>query len=131
MIHTTMQPQLKNIYTGYKIMCGCECCISTKSIHSSYLSWCDHYLMKLKDLSQNSQKQRSGEIVNSLFETYKKSVMPHGRHIYSTASGYNIWCYLEASRRQVNPPGNKKKLIVISGNLPSQQQQDWPQIELF
>ena len=25
-------------------MCGFECCISSKSIHSSLLSWCDRYL---------------------------------------------------------------------------------------
>ena len=27
-------PQLKQMYTHYKIMCGCECCISAKIIHS-------------------------------------------------------------------------------------------------
>ena len=27
----------------YKIMCGCECCIYAKSIHSSLLSWRDRY----------------------------------------------------------------------------------------
>ena len=31
-------PQLKHMYARYKIMCGCECCISAKSIHSSFLS---------------------------------------------------------------------------------------------
>ena len=36
--------QLKQISTRYKIMCGCECCISDKSIHSSLLSWRDRYL---------------------------------------------------------------------------------------
>ena len=39
-----LQPQLKQISARYKIMCGCECCISAKSIHSSLLSWCDRYL---------------------------------------------------------------------------------------
>ena len=29
-------------------MCGCECCISTKSIHASLLSWRDSYLKKPK-----------------------------------------------------------------------------------
>ena len=32
----------------YKIMCGCECCISAKSIHSSLLSWSDRYLKNSK-----------------------------------------------------------------------------------
>ena len=27
----------------YKVMHGCECCISSKSMHSSLLSWRDHY----------------------------------------------------------------------------------------
>ena len=31
-------PQLKQMFTRYKIMCGCECCISAESIHSSLLS---------------------------------------------------------------------------------------------
>ena len=30
--------QLKQTSAGYKVMCGCECCISDKSIHSSFLS---------------------------------------------------------------------------------------------
>ena len=37
-------PQLKKMSTRYKIMCGCECCIYAKSIHSSLLSWHDRYL---------------------------------------------------------------------------------------
>ena len=39
-------PQLKQMSARYKIMCGCECCISDKSIHSSLLSWRDRYLIK-------------------------------------------------------------------------------------
>ena len=31
-------PQLKQISSQYKVMCGCECWISAKSIHSSLLS---------------------------------------------------------------------------------------------
>ena len=42
-------PQLKQMSVRYKIMCGCECCISAKIIHSSLLSWRDRYLKKLKD----------------------------------------------------------------------------------
>ena len=36
-----LQPQLKQMSARYNIMCGCECCISAKSIHSSLLSWRD------------------------------------------------------------------------------------------
>ena len=32
----------------YKIMCGCECCIYSKNIHSSFLSWRDSYLKNSK-----------------------------------------------------------------------------------
>ena len=69
-------------------MCGCECCIYDKSIHLSLLSWCDKYLEKLKDQSQNDQNRRSGEKSHHIYETYKNTVMPHGRHIY--AKEYDI-----------------------------------------
>ena len=36
----------------YKDMCGCECCISDKILHSILLSWRDRYLKKLKDKSK-------------------------------------------------------------------------------
>ena len=72
--------------TRYKVMCGCECCISAKTIHSSLLSWRYRYLKKLKYLSQNSQNRRYDEMDNHLFETYKNSVIPHGLHIYETSS---------------------------------------------
>ena len=39
-----LPPQLKQMSARYNIMCGCECCISDKSIHSSLLSWRDRYL---------------------------------------------------------------------------------------
>ena len=39
-----LPPQLKQMSVRYKIMCGCGCCISDKSIHSSFLSWRDKYL---------------------------------------------------------------------------------------
>ena len=37
------KPQIKEMSAGYKVMCGCECCISAKSIHLSLLSWRDKY----------------------------------------------------------------------------------------
>ena len=64
-------------------MCGCKCFISAKSMYSSLLSWCDRYLRKIKDLSQNSQNRRSGGKANFVYETYKNTVMPHWRHIYA------------------------------------------------
>ena len=66
-------------------MCGCECCIYSKSVHSSLLSWRDSYLKKLKDQIQNAQKRRSGEKSNHIYETYKNTVMPHGNNIYAKA----------------------------------------------
>ena len=39
-----LPPKFKQMSARYKIMCGCECCISAKSIHSSLISWRDRYL---------------------------------------------------------------------------------------
>ena len=33
-LRSLLPPQLKQISARYKIMCGCECCIYAKSIHS-------------------------------------------------------------------------------------------------
>ena len=79
-------PQLKKMSARYKIMCGCECCISAKNIHSPLLSWRDRYLKKLKDQSQNAQSRSSGEKAHQIYTTYKNTVMPHGSHIYAIAS---------------------------------------------
>ena len=43
-LRSLLPPQLKQMSARYKIMCGCECCISAKIIHSSLLSWRDRYL---------------------------------------------------------------------------------------
>ena len=32
-LHSLLPPQLKQMSAQYKIMCGCECCISAKSIN--------------------------------------------------------------------------------------------------
>ena len=32
----------------------------------------------------------SGEMANCLFETYKNSILPHGHHIYQTASDMSM-----------------------------------------
>ena len=68
----------------YKVMCGCECCISSKSMHSYLLTWRDHRLKQLKDKNHNAQNRRSGEISSRIFETYNNAVGPHGFHIYNT-----------------------------------------------
>ena len=85
-LRSLLPPQFKKKSARYKIMCGCECCISAKSIHSSLLSWRDRYLEKLKDKIQNAQSRRSGEKEHSIYETYKNTVIPHGRHIDAKAS---------------------------------------------
>ena len=43
-----LPPQLKQMSARYKVMCGCECCIYTKIIHSSLLYWRDRYLKNSK-----------------------------------------------------------------------------------
>ena len=53
-IQSIIPPQLKKMYARYKVMCGCECLISTKIIHSSLLSCCYCYLRKLNNLSKNT-----------------------------------------------------------------------------
>ena len=63
------QTQLKKVSARYKVMCGFECYISVKIIHSSLLSCCDINLRKIKDMIQNAQNQRYDEITNCLFET--------------------------------------------------------------
>ena len=80
-----LSPQLKQISARYKIMYGCECCISEKIIHSSLLSWLNRYLEKLKDKIQNAQSRISDDKSHHIYTTYKNTVMPHGRHIYAKA----------------------------------------------
>ena len=85
-LRSLLQPQLKKMPAHYKIICGCECCISAKSIHSSLISWRDRYLKKLKNKRQNDQGRRSGEKEHHIYETYINTVITHGRHIYAKAS---------------------------------------------
>ena len=68
----------------YKVICGCECFISAKFIHSSLLSWRDRCLKKYQ--IQNAQNRRLGEKSHHIYEIYKSTVMPHRRHIYAKAS---------------------------------------------
>ena len=41
-------PQLNQMLAQYKVMWGCECCISAKSIHFSLLSWRNRYFFYFK-----------------------------------------------------------------------------------
>ena len=43
-LRSLLLPQLKQMSARYKLLGGCECCISAKSIHLSFLSWRDRYL---------------------------------------------------------------------------------------
>ena len=63
----------------YKVMRGCKCFISAKYMNELLLSW------KLKYQIQNDQNRRSGKKENCIYETYKNTVMPNGRHIYAKA----------------------------------------------
>ena len=47
----------------------------------------DGYLKKIKDQSQNTQSRRSSKKAHYIYETYKNTVIPHGRHIYAKAPG--------------------------------------------
>ena len=40
--------KLKNMTSQYKVMCGFECCIYSKIMHSSSLSWRENYLKYLR-----------------------------------------------------------------------------------
>ena len=85
-LHTILPPQLNKIPARHKVMCGSQCCISTKSKNSSLLTWHDCYLEKLKDQSHKAQNRRPGETTSCIFETYKNYVRPHGCRTHRIAS---------------------------------------------
>ena len=64
-------------------MCGCECLVSAKSMHSSLLSWRDRYLKNSRISSKIIKTEGLGKKNIRIYETYKNKVMPHGRHIYA------------------------------------------------
>ena len=41
---------------------------------------------KIKGQICNAQNRRSGEMSNSIFETYKNMIMPHGKNMFKIAS---------------------------------------------
>ena len=85
-LRNILPPQLNNTTFRYEVMCGCECCISTKIIHSYLLTRRYICLKHLNDKSHNAQNIRPGEIYSHIFETYYNAVQPHGFHIYNNTS---------------------------------------------
>ena len=59
-LQNILPTQLKNMTSRYRVMCWGECFVSTKSMHSSLLSWVERFSKKLKDQSCNAQERRSG-----------------------------------------------------------------------
>ena len=45
---TILPHQLKHMSAYNKVLCGCECWISSKGMHFYLLPWREHYLKKLK-----------------------------------------------------------------------------------
>ena len=66
-----LPPQLNKMTAQYKLMCDCKCCISSKSMYSSLLTWRDRRLKHLRDISRTAQNRRSSEMSSHIFETYK------------------------------------------------------------
>ena len=67
-------------------MCGCECCISAKIIHSPLLSLRDWYFKNSNIKSKILKIEGPGEKQIRIYETYKNTFMPHRCHIYVKAS---------------------------------------------
>ena len=61
-LYSIIPPNLNKMSARYNIMCGCECCICAKLMHSSLLTRRDRRLKHLKDRSHNAQNRISGEI---------------------------------------------------------------------
>ena len=56
-LRNILPSQLKKMTSRYKVMCGCECFISSKSMHSSLLTRRDCCLKHLKDRIHHTQKK--------------------------------------------------------------------------
>ena len=61
-LHNILPPEIHYMTSQYKVMCCCERLISTKGVRSTLLTWRDHILKYLKDISRNAQNRRSVEI---------------------------------------------------------------------
>ena len=62
----------------YKVMCGYECCISAKCVHSSLISWRHRYLKKLK---YQSKKIKAEDLVK--------------KHITDMKHTKIQWCHID------------------------------------
>ena len=88
----------------YKVMCGCDFCISSKIIHSSLLTWKDRCLKHLKYRIHDAQNRRSGEISICIFETYNNSVQLYGCHIYNTPADTAMETICPCTSKNHGPP---------------------------
>ena len=70
-LRNILSPQLQNMSDCYKVMCGCECCISANSMNHSLLSKRYFYLKKLKYQSKNNHNIIWGELASNIYETSK------------------------------------------------------------
>ena len=65
-LRSLLPPQLKKMSSRYKVMGGCKCCISSKSMHLSLLSWRDCYLknsrISAKMLKTESIKKENSHV---------------------------------------------------------------------
>ena len=64
-----LPPPKKKMTYRYKVMCGCDCFISSKIMHFYLLTCRDHLLKHLKDRSHNAQNRKSGEISSRIFKS--------------------------------------------------------------
>ena len=81
-IRLILPDQLKKVSVCHKAVCGCECFISDKGVHSYLLTWRYSYLNKLKYHRLGAQNLISSKITSNRIETYNNAVMPHGSHIH-------------------------------------------------
>ena len=53
-LRNILPPQMKKVTALYKLMCGCECCISAKSINSSLLTYRYFHMKHIKEIIFNA-----------------------------------------------------------------------------
>ena len=67
-LRNILPPQLNKMTCRYKVMCGCECFVFSKSMHSYLLKWLDFRLKQLNDRSHNAQNRGYVEISISILK---------------------------------------------------------------
>ena len=60
-LRNILPPKVKNTTYRYKVMCGCECCITAKSLHSYLLTWNGRHM---KHLKEKSKTRKTGGLEN-------------------------------------------------------------------